>query len=317
MDNYAGKLSIFYLARQPLVVWSVVGAFFVGLQLIVFSTWLMSESFATVSTGEDLVPLQVRVAAWVTQANAVLFLLVCIFYCIRQSRREKRMAWDVLLVVGGLSVCWLDTTINFFEPVVFYNSYMINWGSWNSFIPGWPTGSGELAPEPIIFVVGLYGGLLVLFGVIYCCVLRGLIRRWPRLSRWKLVVCGFAVIAMLDFALEMLFVISGLYAYNIVIPGLTLWVGQPYQIPLYGCLLIAALCTPVAILRYQAQLNTYSSIEKLSPSYKISTGLRSVLRCLAMVGFINVLFILAVSVHWVLGFWGETTLTFPSYLSGG
>lgn len=304
------------MLTQPLIIWAALGLFFLALQLFVLSSWLMSENFAVVDVGADPVPLQMKILAWVTQFNALLLLLLCVLYCIRKSRREGCMTWDVLLIVGGLSVCWLDTAVNFFKPTVLYNRYMLNFGSWNSFIPGWSSTAHEQASEPLLFVIGLYGWWFVLFGMIFCAVARWFKRRWPQLERGRLWLTGFIALFVTDMLLELILMVPGLYAYNVVIPSLTLWSGQTFQIPLYGVLIISALCAAVSILRYQAEVDGCSSIEKLSPSIAVSSNGRLFLRFLAMIGFINVMYITAIIAHWVFGFFGETTLIFPSYMGG-
>jgi hypothetical protein len=300
--------------KQPLVAWAIIGLFFAGLQTYVFTSWLLFSDLMPFSTGADGVPFETKVSAWVTQFNVVFLLVLCVLYNVIKSVREGKVAWDFLLVGGGLSAGWLDTVINFFNPLVIYNAYLINWGSWNSFIPGWFSNGGNLTPEPIVFVLGLYGWWFVLFGMVLCATLRVIKRFWPKCNALGMVFSGFLLLAVLDFVLELFFVFPGLYAFNIVIPNLTLWSGKAYQIPIYAPLIIAAICTPIGLLRFQAQQQGYSVIERINPQYKFSVGVHLFLRLLAMVGFVNVVLVTAIVMHWAIGSFGVTTIEFPSYM---
>ncbi|SDR62581.1 spirocyclase AveC family protein [Paraburkholderia tuberum] len=302
------------VVRQPVLWWAGAGAVFLALQAYVLLSWVLSPDFASRGTGVDPVPAQVRTSAWISQFNSVVAFLVCAIYCVRRSRREGCLTWDALLMIGGLSVCWLDTAINYFRSVVLYNAYMLNWGSWNAHIPGWASGSAHPTPEPLVFVTGLYGWWFLLFSAVFCGVARRLELHWPRIGVLGLVLAGVVTLSLLDALLELIFVFSGLYAYAAVVPGWTLWLGTVHQFPLYGPLILGVLCTIVAMLRYGARKQRYSFVERGSDELPVSAPVRTAIRILAIVGFMNTVFVIAVFAHWWIGSHAEGPLPVPSYL---
>lgn len=305
------------LARQPIVWWSATGIVFVALQAYILLLWLSSPDFSTVGSGIDVVPAQVKSSAWISQFNALALFLGCVIYCVRKSWREERLTWDALLVIGGLSVCWLDTAINYFHPIVLYNAYMFNLGSWSSHIPGWAS-TAKSTPEPLLFVVGLYGWWFLLFSMAFCAIAHRLKRRWPQVGLGGLILAGIAALSVLDAVLELAFVFSGLYVYAAVIPDWTLWLGTAHQFPLYGALILGVLCTVVAMLRYDAGERQYSFVERGADILPVSVKMRTLIRVLAIIGFMNAVFVTAVAVHWWIGLYAEqSTFIVPSYLSSG
>lgn len=303
------------LTRQPVFWWAGTGIVFAALQVYILLLWLSSPDFASIGSGIDQVPAQVKSSAWISQFNALALFLGCAIYCARKSWREGRLTWDALLVIGGLSVCWLDTAINYFRPIVLYNAYMLNQGSWSSHIPGWAS-TAQSTPEPLLFVVGLYGWWFLLFSVAFCAVARRLKRRWPQIGIGGLILAGIAVLSALDAVLELAFVFSGLYVYAAVIPGWTLWQGTVRQFPLYGPLILGVLCTAVAVLRYDAGERRYSFVERGADDLPVPIKMRTLIRVLAIIGFMNVVFVTAVAVHWWIGVYAEQpAFAIPSYLS--
>jgi hypothetical protein len=303
------------LVRQPALWWASAGVVSIALQTYVLLSWLFSPDFAPVGTGADPVSAQVRTSAWISQFNAIAAFVACAIYCMRRSRREGHLTWDAFLMIGGLSVCWLDTAINYFRPVVMYNAYMLNWGSWNAHIPGWASVSAHPTPEPLVFVIGLYGWWFVLFSAVFCGVARRLERRWPQIGVIGLMLAGIVTLSLLDAVLELIFVFSDLYAYAVVVPAWTLWAGSIHQFPLYGPLILGVLCTLVAMLRYTARKQGYSFVERGTEQLAASGRVRTTIRILAIAGFVNTVFVIAVLVHWWIGSHAEGPIPIPSYLS--
>jgi len=298
--------------RPPIIWWAGAGIVFFALQTYVLLSWLWSPDFGPIGTGIDPVPAQIRASAWISQCNAVILFLACAVYCLRKSRREGRLTWDALLMIGGLSVFWLDTAINYFRPIVLYNATMLNWGSWSPYIPGWV--SAARTPEPLIFVIGLYGWWFLLFSASFCWIARSLQRYWPRIPVFFLILVGIAALSILDAILELIFVFSGLYVYVAVIPGWTLWLGSMQQFPLYGPLILGVLCTAVAMLRYDARERHYSFVERGFDKLPLSPWMQTMVRMLAIIGYLNTVFLFAVFFHWLLGLYAvQLASPLPSY----
>ena len=167
---------------RPIHYWSAFGAACVAIQIYVYGSWLLSGDVYPQRTGSDPVPVGVQAAAWIMQATSVLAVVALIVYVWRRSRREHALAWDALIAIGFTAAYWQDPIINYFRPVYFYNSYLINVGAWTSHIPGWLSPHAGNLPEPLFMILPIFTCLFVVFGIAFCAMAR---RRAADLARHR------------------------------------------------------------------------------------------------------------------------------------
>ncbi len=282
----------------PATVLAVVGAAFVVLQIWVYGAWIFSGDAHSQSMGSDQMDTGAKVVAWLVQLASSTALVVAIVYCARRWRREGRMPWDAMLAVAWLSAYWQEVTCNYLRPMFLYNSYSVNLGSWYGHIPGWISPNARNLPEPLLMAGPVYGYWFILCAAIFCAIARRIHRRRPQTGGWALFGIGVVVLGLMDLLLELIFIRTGMFAYSGVIRSLSLWGGKTYQFPLYEPVLIGVLCTTMGLLRYYRDDRGFSAIERGSesirpfgsPSSSASSKWVSMVRTLALVGLVNVMF---------------------------
>jgi hypothetical protein len=122
---------------RPIHWWSAVGAVFVLVQVYAFAAWSISSEAYRQPAGAEPVPDHVKIWAQILQAASLLAFAivgVCIW---RRSRRGGNSTWDMLVSIVFAGVYWQNTIINYVRPNFFYNSCLIDFNTWNRYIPGW------------------------------------------------------------------------------------------------------------------------------------------------------------------------------------
>jgi hypothetical protein len=303
---------------RPVLWWAAIGAAFLALQIYIYLAWIISGDAHRTPTGPDPVSSSTKFWAWSLQAASVLGMVVVIVYCVRRSRREKRLTFDALVAIGFFSVFWQDTIVNYIRPNFFYNSYLVNFGAWDPHIPGWLSQNAQKTPEPILLSGPIYVWWFVLFAVVFCGVAKRAKQRWPGIGKVGLFFIGAFVLGLLDFALESLAMHGNLWAYSSVIRPLTIFDGHRFQFPLYEpFLIVGPTCSVIGLLRYRRNDLGQSAPERGLDRVRASSRQKSLLAALAFVGLANVVFG-AFNVVWNWGaLYGGQTPSYPSYFRNG
>lgn len=303
---------------RPVIVWASIGVFFLAVSLWSYGGWIFSgDAYPTVPSGPDAIPHTTKVLAWVLQGASVTSAVVALIYLVRRTRRERRLPWDALVAIGFVSVYWMDSLINFYRPVLIFNSYLVNLGSWDQHIPGWISPNGRELPTPILFTGPIYIWAFMGLGMLVCVVARRAHARWPYFGKVRLFMIGMVVAGVCDLLLELVFIRSGLYAYSAVVNELSLFGGAPVQFPLYEAMLVGVLGATIGMLRYNRDDDDVSSIENGLEGTRLSDRGREVVRILAFVGFINAIYLLANGAFIAITFYVDETPAYPSYMTNG
>ncbi|MGH9037217.1 MAG: spirocyclase AveC family protein [Acidimicrobiia bacterium] len=300
---------------SPVVYWAIFGAICVAVQLYVYGAWMLSDDFRTVRASD--VPDHVKMWAWILQPLFALWALAGITYVVRQCRRERRLTFDAMILMGWVSMIWLDPVPNMIRPQVMFNSYYLNHGSWVEQIPGWISPNGGNLPNPFLVEISAYFGF-VLLTVAGCA----LMRRWaawrPAAGRIQLFLMAwalyFAVILVLE---ELIMIRTQWLAWSGVIRGVSLWGGEWYQMPLTEPFFFGAFIAAVACLRYFRDDQGRSVVERGVDRLQIAPRMRTLVSALAIVGFAN-LGMITYNVFVVpLSLYIDDTPSYPSYMRNG
>jgi hypothetical protein len=299
--------------------WAWTGVASVAMFVYLGIAWFTSGDAKRTPTGVDPVPWSTKAWAWGFQIGAPLILLGCIIYVIRRSRREGRLHFDGLLMIGATVAIWLDpATTNYFRTQMLYNSYMVNLGSWAPHTPGWLSPNAARFPEPLINWGALYAVTYLLSAVIGCACMRWAKRRWPTMGNVGLVLCGFLGIAIYDFVSECFFIRTQLYAYGGVIRGFSVWSGRRYQFPIYESIIFGACWTFTAALRYFRDDKGRSVVERGIDDMLISSRKKTGVRILAVTGFTSLVYVVYSLVFSLSALWGGSfPKGYPSYMING
>lgn len=235
---------------RPVFWFAAIGAVCTACALFAWTAWIVTGHAVPTPTGPTPVPLAFRIGAWVIQGMSVAVIIWSVVYVVRQCRRQHRITYDALALIGGTLVAWLEPYMNFFRPAAEpYNSYYFNLGSWGPYLPGFLNDENFREPLPLIYEVG-YGSYFLLLAMFGCKVMERCARRWPRMSNAGLIGCTFAVFMVVEPLADNMYVRLHFYQFWNTIPELTLWSGETYQYPVYEAVLASAYFTSLGALRY-------------------------------------------------------------------
>ena len=249
--------------------------------VFVLAAWFVSGDARRIRPrGPDTVPRSEELWAAVLQVAMPLAAIAILAVVIRRRRRRvPGSGFEVMFVAAFASLYWLDPSVSYAEPLVLFNSTAVNLGSWTEHIPGWANPTGSELPEPLLIVGPAY---------------------------------------LLNLAIEIIFISTGLLAWAGTIPGLTVNAGQPKQYPLYEPLVFGGVVwVAMAALHHFRDDRGRTVVERGIDRVEVAPGGRRVLRFLAVVGFAHL--VMAVSCIAV----GLSALhvgpypEYPSYLRNG
>jgi hypothetical protein len=301
---------------RPVLVWSGIGAVWVVIAAYVYVSWIVSGNATPVDPGPDAIPGGTRLAMTVFQVACPILAVVAIVYVVRKSLRERQLCVEAAIVIGSAIAWWHDPLINWFQPVLFYNAGLVNFGNWTENIPGWLSPDGRLMAEPVLMIGMIYIWMPLAMGSIARWAMSRARRRRPNLGPVRTFCCGWLAVYVIEFPLEIFAVHHGLVGYPASIPSLTLWAGQTVQIPVYGPILWSLVLSSSGALMFfrnkAGQVRVESGVETLRWA---GSRTKSALRVLAVTGFLHVV---AIGVYDVpinfSGFYAGPTDTYPTYL---
>lgn len=277
---------------KPVKWFAAAGAFFVLLSVYVYTRWLAGGPHAT-PVGASAVPGYMKVAAIVLQIAAPAVALYLLWRClIRPWRRDGRPSLDGMLVVAFLTLLWQDSYADYTQYIYTYNSYYVNLGSWNNFIPGWNAPNGGRFVEPVL-ITGVFYVVFAFAGVALAnFTMRKAKARAPKLGTFGLIGVAFATLVLLDLVAEPIFCFFGVWVYGSVPAHFGLFHGHYYQFPLFEPLIWGAAWTSMAALRYFKNDRGESVAERGVEQVHASSATKTGLRFLAVIGALNLGYLL-------------------------
>ena len=116
------------------------------------------------------------------QIACPILALVAIGYVVRKSVRERQLCVEAAIVIGSAIAWWHDPLINWFQPALFYNAGLVNFGNWTQNIPGWLSPDGRLMAEPVLMIGMIYIWMPLAMGSLARWAMGRARHRWPALG---------------------------------------------------------------------------------------------------------------------------------------
>lgn len=178
---------------------ATIGALVAGYALWTWGSWLADgPEQITASRDRDSISWPVARAYEVIMVVAVAWVCVHLF---RQCRRERRVVFDVVMVVAGFFTLFWDPMVNWMQPNFMYSSNWLNLNTWVDNAPGVVNPTANLMPQPV-FIMLIYPFGLLIFAMIVNHGMGVLRRRRPGTSNLALIAFGYAYGWVIAFALE-------------------------------------------------------------------------------------------------------------------
>jgi Spirocyclase AveC-like len=236
----------------PIKIWASLGALCLAFAAYVMIRWVTGPDFKQVHTGPTPVPQWMKTEI---DIYIPLGLAACVFsiywFLVRPWLRNRQVTTDGLLVLMWIVMYFNDPVTNVFNHWFAYNSYLTNFGSWVTSIPGWNSTDhgGATTVEPFLMMLPAYIYYCFPATVLACWMLRRAQSRWNLSNFWIVMMC-FALMTTWDVVMELPWTRMGLYTYPGSIRSLTLWPGHYYRYPLYQGLFWGAAWAGFTCLRY-------------------------------------------------------------------
>ncbi|WFB11172.1 spirocyclase AveC family protein [Streptomyces sp. LX-29] len=274
------------LCTLPVVLWAVVGAAVLGLQVYVFTSWFADGGYrlekapAAVGGGDATRPADVLVPL-----SSVLGVLVLAVYLYRRCRARRRLTFDALLFIGLLLASWQSPLMNWVNPVLASNVNVFGAvASWGPYVPGWQSAGPHREAELPLATLSIC--MTALIAAVACS--KGIGMAAARRPRWgvaRLVGFGFLLVMVFDLC-EPLISFVGISVWTRSVPELTLWSGAWYQFPLYQMVASALFGAALGAMRHFRNARDETCLE--SGAGLLPRGVRPWARLLAVVGGANV-----------------------------
>jgi hypothetical protein len=275
----------------PITWWAGLGLMFLGLQAYVFSRWLFSSHLRATPRGPDPIPHSMHVSAVVNEILGPVLGLFCLYwFVIRPWRQGKRWTVYGLFLLASLTSYWQNTAGDWATPAISWNTAFVNLGSWYSDIPGWVAPKGNSIAEPLIFMIPVYLPLFLLPAICIRWTMKRAEQRWPRVGMAGLCLLAYLGGVAFDFAIELTWTRLGLYTHVGTHPSWTLFAGHYYQFPIYEALLWGVAWGSYACLLHFVDGEGRTIAERGLDKLRGGLRKKTLLRFLALVGFINLVF---------------------------
>ena len=298
-------------------LWAALGTALIALALNNWVRWVLSADFVQPDPGPDPYPYLWVLRLTECVSSAMFVILLCATVILPLLRRGT-LTLDGKLFIGGFFASTLDVMYGMYNPTWAMNAHAYSMGTWASFFPGFSSPAMEKNAWGLFWCLPAYIWLGVGAAILGCAILDGLRRRFPRMSTVSLYLL-LQLIYMLAFTLlATLWNRTQVYTYMSAPPGLTLWYGKTWQLPLYEPLCIAAYCLGYTWLRDSRDANGYCAVDRDLAKRHYSPAARTLLSLLAVCGFAGFTTIAAYQIpdDW-FAMKGESEPALPSYLRPG
>lgn len=276
----------------PIKWWAGIGVACLLLFAYLLTAWVVSGDFKTTPVGDDPVPGSMKFFAILVQVLAPAgFIAMAVKFIALPLKRERRIPFDGLLLLGLGTVVWQDPLSLYTQAWGTYNTYFVNFGSWAMHIPGWGAPGVNNLGEPVFFLFA-YMTLLLPVAFFCCWLMRRAKDRWPEIGTVGLVGIALAAGWMLDLLLEGAFAYTGLYNFAGV-PGPKLFEGTYHAFPLIEAPLMGTYFAAIACLRFFVNDKGESIAERGADKLAIVGRKKTLVRFLAIAGVLNVAFLAA------------------------
>jgi len=282
----------------PVKWWAAIGAIVLVFMIVTLTRWVTGPLFETVPVGPSEVPTFMKVAIMFFQITSIPAALACIYFLVvKPWRRDGKLSVDGALTIA-FATLWFQDPLSAYSGHWFtYNAWAVNFGSWVNSIPfaTAKAAPGAMVVEPILIVPGVYVWIFVLVMFLGAWVMRSARNRWPHLSNVKLAIICIAAMWVFDIILEgIVFMPLGVWEY----PGghFSIFPNTYHKFPLTEMVTAGSVFAGVAMLRFFKNDRGETLADRGVESLKVSDRRKSVLRALAMIGAVHVLFFVVYNV---------------------
>jgi len=300
----------------PVYWWGGLGIAFLVLQIYVFGSWIRSDAFAPVDPGPDPLPSFQRHAITFFQTFNLLMMTGVLVWGVRAWRREGRATTAFLFCLAWIFTFWQDPLADYARLTFNYNAHLFNRGSWAEFIPGWVMPGGRYIPEPLLFNIGAYIGIIMVVAFGGTWVMRKAKQIWPRISTMGLLLVLFAFMILQDLVIEGAWVRLGLYQFTSTVHSWTLWAGKPYQFPIYNSIFWGVAPGVGAALYYFRDDKGHALIERGSEKIK-NPFANAFMRTMAAAAVFNLAYLFYNASMTLVSLQVDPMPSYPSYIRSG
>ena len=167
-------------------------------------------------------------AARIIEVLLILVALVMIAGIVRDCRRQRRLTFDAMLLIGLTATIFWDTFVTFIEPIWFYSSNWVNLNDWWGHAPLIQNTTAGTTPFPVLFLGFLYPVGCLGAAMLVTLPMHWAQRRWPDISNGKLVGVAFLSAIPVWFCIDGILVITHLWG------GPGMWLALPLISNLLG-----------------------------------------------------------------------------------
>jgi Spirocyclase AveC-like len=280
---------------QPVKVWAFFGGAILAFQIYIWTRWITGPNFKRVPAGPNQPPEAMKIAIWsFLSVGFVLAAASIWWFVIRPWRRERRFSLDGMLCVSFALAYFQDPLFNYSGTWLTYNSWMPNWGSWLSEMPGSlaPHHPGAQFAESPLWVLPLFTYILLPVSLLIGWVMGRCRRRWPTLTRWRQFLIGWAFAGTFTLVLEAAVLMPiGFYTYAGAAGSLSVNPSHYYKYPVYEAVAWGALWAVWACLRCFRDDRGETLPERGISELHVGPRRRTAIRFLAVFGAVSVAFL--------------------------
>jgi Spirocyclase AveC-like len=303
----------------PVVFWAVAGTVILATEAWTLLAWIASADFRSAAPGDSPVTAGflyfVRAVEWSVFALG-LFLLWRVL--VKPVVQTGSVSWDGMFLLAVLLLWWQDPMLNYVNFGFTYNAYLLNMGSWADKIPGISYVNVGRRPEPLLLMGGFYAAFYFCITAMGCATLRMVKRRHPDLGTAGMLVVLLLFMILVDAAIEVPFMLSGICAYPGVVHSLAFFAGKPWQWPVYEGVLIGAQFAAYTCLRFYRDDKGRSWVERGLDAISLPAAGKKVLSFLAICGFVQVYMIVCYQLPFnMITMQADTAPALPTYLNNG
>ena len=274
---------------KPIVFWSGLGAAFFVLTCYVFGAWMLSPDFKRVYPAVPLDQTKQMFAFWNQVVFSAFTIATLVYWVILPKIRTGRFSFMGLLVLASATGYWADPLSNYYSYGIAYSSGFWNMGSWANFIPGFSYPGMERLPEPPLFAGTTYVWFNVAVPAAFVVLWKWMDRRFPALGFGTVLVALLVTMFFVDLIQEALYLRMGLYGYIGASHAWSLFGGHHYQFPIFIGVATAFFWMGYAWIMYFRDDKGFCFVERGVDKLNINPRLSTLLRFLALVGYINIM----------------------------
>jgi hypothetical protein len=300
-------------------LWALLGIAWIAFVGQAWTRWVLSDTeFGPAPIqGADTYPgTALAVLRLIELMSMVVAVATIWVFLIRPLRRERGLTLDGMIVIGSLLAAGIDPLINYFHYTFAWNAHALNAGSWLAFFPlhqgptRYAEGVAWFVPQYLYLGIGL--------AAIECKIILALRRRRPGIANIRSFSVAFIAILALDIVIEQLFVRTQVYAFPRTWRAFTIFVGTPYQFPVYESIFVAAYAAGFTYLRMSAHDSAdrlpwlHRGIQRWSPR------LQTPVKLLSVIGFCAVWATLSYFIPWSwMSVNADSIITPPTFMMPG